>query len=1034
MNCWACDYADLQQGGRVQQCPSCHQFFQIRDQQTYPVPSLIGEGEPRIGGWNGYGRNLLEIIQQSPLAGIPTRTFVVQRLLDLPYRNGAGKKRMVDEYQAKLAEFGLELFFYETNHDGMTKSDFQSSPCIIKLAGEQPPEINLAETSFDDATNCVAQAISPSADWVVALSKQMYPSQELSSEQEAAVRAIIEKTGEVTSAVIPTGGGKTRIAQLLAVSLRNGHGSLEKKEGPILILSPTISLMDDQKTEWKEHLNHALRRAGAGELEIRVIHSNEDEEERDDLKSDLLDGLIDVVLCSPEQLVPALGKMSLMEIAMRLKSQNVNGLPFSALVVDEAHIIYDWGDSIREAYLLLPQFKQQLHTINPNLRTLLLTATLSPREEKDLIEAKLGFSENQFTLIRRKELRRDLAFSLIEQKGATFESASSSLQQQFANHHLWRNSPHNSRSPLLIYTYSPSDADAMARHLTGTFGRSNIEIYSGQTQGSKRKRILEKFQRNRIQLLTATSAFGMGVNKSDVWLIGFVGMPSTVRELYQAFGRAARGSNWEFPETQDKKNGNCIAHIIRRRTTGYSPTMGISKAMERIMPMLLNGDSTSNGYALFSLNPDDQIFWNPFDRYDWNNSKETMEYLITAHRQNKEPFHIHQEIERRWSQRIQRRKQNEWKKRRKAAIMLEQAGYLRIVGFFPKNPVIVNSEKIPLKDLLQKGGLSTVHDAYANIGWENQITYNRSEANMVMVAEVLKPMNSVRGIIEAIEEGIEAGQTWYDLNKQELRTFLNSKGCLRKRFSSVVGLQPEDVRSCEDEFYDAQKNALPDHQMPVAPCSECRKEIWKTSPPIQVPGSSFVFQQDGQHTLWLRGIDIDYLSGRLNSVESRMDDSYQDINRIPIAEFRVGFPTNRESLTHGTTRHTVWMNLMKNYGVEAGSGIYEIPIQQRYDKSGELIEEDNVGKIRLQTIHGRAIREINVNEIIDEERFPFGGLLFESEHGLVCREVDDGDAIRAFRRLIEADPDRKDEIIDLFIGQLAPDINGVGEQRSWSDF
>ena len=111
MNCWACDYAELQQGGRVQQCPSCHQFFQIRDQQTYPVPSLIGEGEPRIGGWNGYGRNLLEIIQQSSLAGIPTRMDVVQRLLGMKYRNRAQKSEMVAEYQTKLARFGLELFF-----------------------------------------------------------------------------------------------------------------------------------------------------------------------------------------------------------------------------------------------------------------------------------------------------------------------------------------------------------------------------------------------------------------------------------------------------------------------------------------------------------------------------------------------------------------------------------------------------------------------------------------------------------------------------------------------------------------------------------------------------------------------------------------------------------------------------------------------------------------------------------------------------------------------------------------------------------
>ena len=214
------------------------------------------------------------------------------------------------------------------------------------------------------------------------------------------------------------------------------------------------------------------------------------------------------------------------------------------------------------------------------------------------------------------------------------------------------------------------------------------------------------------------------------------------------------------------------------------------------MPMVLNGDSTLNGYALFSLNPDDQIFWNPFERNDWHlHNKEIQKYLERARAQELQPLEIDLELEKRWQRRIQQRKQNEWKKRRKAAIMLEQAGYLRIVGFFPKNPVMVNSEKVQLKNLIEEGGLALVHDAYASIGWENQTSYNRSETNMVMVAEVLKPMNSFQAIIEGIEEGISAGQTWYDLNQQELRTFLNAEGCLRKRFSSVVGLQPEEVRS-----------------------------------------------------------------------------------------------------------------------------------------------------------------------------------------------------------------------------------------------
>ena len=137
----------------------------------------------------------------------------------------------------------------------------------------------------------------------------------------------------------------------------------------------------------------------------------------------------------------------------------------------------------------------------------------------------------------------------------------------------------------------------------------------------RKKSILTKFQRNKIKVLIATSAFGMGVNKSDVWMIGYVGKPGTLRELYQAFGRAARGSNW-MKNAGPKYNGNCIG-ILRRNLQNkeYSRTLGVDKTIERLLHCIEKGESTDNGFFLFDLNPGNHTFWNPFDYKHWSDEK-----------------------------------------------------------------------------------------------------------------------------------------------------------------------------------------------------------------------------------------------------------------------------------------------------------------------------------------------------------------------------------------------------------------------------
>ena len=248
--------------------------------------------------------------------------------------------------------------------------------------------------------------------WIEKKLLDMYPGQTLYPEQKDAIEHAIGIPGSLTTAILPTGLGKTRIAQALTISLTRGHGDRRSSEGPVLIVYPTISLMDDQKREWEQDLKEDMIKAGLDPLRVRVIHSGMEEEDVDEIDALLIRGELDAVLCSPERLAPKRNNIGMMGVAARLGGSS-KGNPFSALIIDETHIIYDWGESIRPAFHLIPQIDSTLREINPNLRTLLMTATLTPREEEDLIR-RLDEHIRPVKSVRRPTVRKDLAFTIIK--------------------------------------------------------------------------------------------------------------------------------------------------------------------------------------------------------------------------------------------------------------------------------------------------------------------------------------------------------------------------------------------------------------------------------------------------------------------------------------------------------------------------------------------------------------------------------------------------------------------------------------------
>ena len=159
---------------------------------------------------------------------------------------------------------------------------------------------------------------------------------------------------------------------------------------------------------------------------------------------------------------------------------------------------------------------------------------------------------------------------------------------------------------MILYTNRIAKAKQITGHLNDN-GQNAIQ-YTGDDGPNHRRSALNRFRQNQVRWVVGTSAFGMGVDKDDIWVVGYHGIPDTLKELYQSFGRAARYDDWMYPES--RKNGYCIAELSGR-SQPFSPQMKLPLTLERIFQMVFAPSRmiSRNGYIVLEIKPNNQIQW-----------------------------------------------------------------------------------------------------------------------------------------------------------------------------------------------------------------------------------------------------------------------------------------------------------------------------------------------------------------------------------------------------------------------------------------
>ncbi|TCD48792.1 DNA helicase RecQ [Chlorobium sp. N1] len=300
--------------------------------------------------------------------------------------------------------------------------------------------------------------------------------------QHEVVRALLE--GRDVMAVMPTGGGKSLCYQLPAVLL----------EGTCLVVSPLIALMKDQVD-------------GARQNGIRAafLNSTQPPEERQAVVRDLMAGRLDLLYVAPER------------FAVDSFRSMLSGVRISMAVIDEAHCISEWGHDFRPDYLSL----SALVELAGAAPVAAFTATATERVQEDTLR-RLALRDP--FLVRASFDRPNLTYEVLFKEGADRQILS--LLKR-----------HRGKAGI-IYRASRKSVGDTARMLQGK-GIRALPYHAG-LEDQERERNQDAFIRDEAEVIVATVAFGMGIDKSNIRFVIHADLPRSIENYYQETGRAGR--------------------------------------------------------------------------------------------------------------------------------------------------------------------------------------------------------------------------------------------------------------------------------------------------------------------------------------------------------------------------------------------------------------------------------------------------------------------------------------------------------------
>ncbi|MCC2529508.1 DNA helicase RecQ [Bacillus halotolerans] len=302
--------------------------------------------------------------------------------------------------------------------------------------------------------------------------------------QEEAIRSVTEAR-QNTACIMPTGGGKSICYQIPALIF----------EGTTIVISPLISLMKDQVD--------ALEEAGIRAAYINSTQTNQEIYER---LNGLKEGAYKLFYITPERLTST-------EFIRILQSIDV-----PLVAIDEAHCISQWGHDFRPSYRNIEILFREL---NDKPVIMALTATATPEVHDDICSQLHIQKENTvYTGFSRDNL--------------TLKVAKGENKDRFIEEYVKR----NKHEAGIVYTATRKEADWIYERLK----RNQVSAgrYHGGLQDEVRKEQQERFLNDELQVMVATSAFGMGIDKSNIRFVLHAQIPKDMESYYQEAGRAGR--------------------------------------------------------------------------------------------------------------------------------------------------------------------------------------------------------------------------------------------------------------------------------------------------------------------------------------------------------------------------------------------------------------------------------------------------------------------------------------------------------------